>query len=436
MNTMKTRLDRLSARIRQHIEEASRLGGEMGIRTYLVGGIVRDLILGRENLDLDFVVEGDGILFGSVLARRLGAEFRRHKRFGTATVKGDHCKVDIAGARKETYPCYGSLPEVSAAALKDDLFRRDFTMNAMAVSVNRDDYGRLVDYYGGYDDLTRGAIRILHRNSFMDDPTRILRAIRFKERFNFSLEEGTLRCLKEAIGRNALSRVDEHRIRNELVLILSEPSPRPQVTTIQQLCGWDFLKKGYTLSLDQLRLFDAIDGSIRWYISLQEKIKIGRLCNWLVYFCALLKDFTPKELSDFYLHFGIRRIDQKTLSSLPQARRTLEVLGKKDLLPSSAYFVLHPLSLEGIVFLHAVARRTIRAYQRVQETIAEYLTRTRHLRLHINGEDLKKLKIHPHIMYNKIFRHVLRRKIDGYIHTKEEEECEALRAFHALVLNR
>jgi len=432
MNTMKISLDRLPAHVRQHIGEASLVGRKLGMRTYLVGGIVRDLILGRENLDLDFAVEGDGILFGSVLARRLGAEFLRHKRFGTAAVKGEQYKIDIAGTRRETYPCCGSLPEVSAAALKDDLLRRDFTINAMAVSVNQGDYGRLVDYYRGYDDLKKGVIRILHRASFMDDPTRILRAIRFKERFHFSLEEGTLRCLKEAVGSNALSLVDEHRIRNELVLILSEPSPGPYVKTIEQLCSFDFLKKGYTLSLDHLKLFGAIDESIRWYVSLQERIKIGHLCNWLMYLCALLKDFTPKELSDFYRHFGIRSVDQKTLSSLPHARQALEVLEKKDAPPSSAYFVLHPLSLEGIVFLYAAARQTVRAYQRVQEAIAAYLTHSRHERLHINGEDLKKLKIHPSIVYNKIFRHVLRRKIDGYIHSKEEEEQEALRVFHNL----
>lgn len=429
---MKNKLKRLPGHIQDCIREVSSQAAQSGVRVYLVGGMVRDLIIGRKDFDLDFVAEGDGIALGNALARRLKAEGTYHKRFGTATVKTDQCKIDIASARKETYHSCGCLPEVSFSALKDDLFRRDFTINAMAVGVNQDDYGRLIDYYGGYRDLKRGIIRILHKRSFIDDPTRIFRAVRFKERFHFVLERETLRHLKEAVDSGVLSYIDEHRIRNELVIILSEPLPRRYIRTLQQWCALDFFKKNYRLSRQDFDLIREVDASVAWYASLHERITAKECKNWLVYLCALLRRFTPKELAEFCLHFGMRSADRETILFLPQAERIAQALEVAGALPSAVYFTLQPLSLEAIVYIYACARR-LRSYKEVRGRIGQYLAAWRHTRLHLNGEDLKKLKIHPPVMYNKIFRYLLKRTLDGYIHTREEEEQEALRAYHMLV---
>jgi len=204
---MREYLSRLPYEIRDLVHRASGLARETNLSAYIVGGLVRDLLLGFKNFDLDIVVERDGIRFAEKFAAILKARLIRHRRFGTATVIC-RCglKVDIATARREYYPQAGGLPVVSPGTLEDDLLRRDFTINAMAISINRADFGRIIDLFDGRSDLRDKKIRILHDLSFIDDPTRILRAIRFEKRYSFSIEANTLRLLKEASRKNMLGK--------------------------------------------------------------------------------------------------------------------------------------------------------------------------------------------------------------------------------------
>ncbi|MCX5710840.1 MAG: tRNA nucleotidyltransferase, partial [Candidatus Omnitrophica bacterium] len=196
---MKKYLERLPKEIRELVYFTKDLAAYRGMPAYLVGGFVRDLILGVRNFDLDIVVVGDGIKFAEYFSRALKAKLIRHKRFGTATVVlKPGLKIDIATARSEFYPHPAHLPVVKPGSLKDDLFRRDFTINAMAISLVEKDFGRLIDCYGGKNDLKARSIRVLHALSFIDDPTRIIRAIRFEQRFDFKIDPDTLKLLKEA----------------------------------------------------------------------------------------------------------------------------------------------------------------------------------------------------------------------------------------------
>ena len=204
-------------------ERLSTLGGLARIRdaagelpTYLVGGAVRDLLLGRERADLDVVVEGDA----AALAERLGGETVSHERFGTAKVTLDGVELDLASARAESYARPGALPEVRLAGLEQDLARRDFTINAMAVPLHREP--ELIDPHGGREDLERGIIRVLHPSSFVDDPTRALRAARYAARFGFGVEPDTERLAREA----DLTTVSEDRAEAELVRLSAEPEAR------------------------------------------------------------------------------------------------------------------------------------------------------------------------------------------------------------------
>src|SRR5947208_2631577 len=187
-----------------------------GLPAYLVGGAVRDLLLGRPRADIDVAVEGNV----EELARRLGGDARTHARFATATVRVDGLEVDLAATRSETYPHPGALPEVQPASLSDDLARRDFTINAMAVPLGSPP--RLIDPYGGVGDLERGELRILHRRSFADDPTRALRAARYTARYSFALEPETERLLRDA----DLSTVSGDRVEAELRKLAAEPEAR------------------------------------------------------------------------------------------------------------------------------------------------------------------------------------------------------------------
>ena len=189
---------------------------ERGWRAYLVGGPVRDLLLGEKISDIDIAVEGDAIELGRELAARFKAKMVAHPKFGTCTIAGlkSH-SVDLATARKETYAKPAAYPDVEPSTLRDDLFRRDFTINAMAMSINKTDFGDLIDYFGGKRDIDKHLIRVLHDKSFIDDPTRILRAARFAKRFGFGIEPRTGRLMAEAVKDGMLELLGAHRVRKE-----------------------------------------------------------------------------------------------------------------------------------------------------------------------------------------------------------------------------
>lgn len=209
--------------LKQLIEKVVGVAGSMGLRVYLVGGIVRDMLLGIPNFDIDIVVEGNAIGLANAFSNEAGGRLVPHPMFNTAKVSVGKRSIDFAMARTETYGKPGALPVVKPGDIKTDLFRRDFTVNALAVSLNRDNYGELIDIYHGLADLQGQCIRILHENSFIDDPTRIWRAIRYEQRLGFEIESVTLNLLKRDVStmRNA----GGYRLRRELELALREKEP-------------------------------------------------------------------------------------------------------------------------------------------------------------------------------------------------------------------
>jgi tRNA nucleotidyltransferase (CCA-adding enzyme) len=174
---------------------------------------VRDLFLRLPNFDVDLVVEGDGIVLAQQLAERLGGKAKIHERFKTAVITlPDGLKVDVATARTEFYEFPAALPRVERASIKEDLYRRDFTINTLALALNPGNFAELIDYFGGRKDLEKGIIKILYNLSFVEDPTRILRAIRFEQRYKFTIEEDTLKFARDAIARRLLDKLSYARI--------------------------------------------------------------------------------------------------------------------------------------------------------------------------------------------------------------------------------
>ena len=214
-------------------KQAAAIAAGKNLPLYLVGGIVRDLMLWHSSVDLDLVVEGDATAFAKEFTRKVGGTLTIHKMFNTAKVTRDNLTVDIAMARTETYAKPGALPVVTPGTLKTDLFRRDFTINAMAICLSPDRYGELIDLYRGLKDLNGKAIRILHENSFIDDATRIWRAIRYEQRLGFQIEPGTLRLLKRDV--NLLKTVGGYRLRRELELVLKEKEPEKALVRADKL---------------------------------------------------------------------------------------------------------------------------------------------------------------------------------------------------------
>jgi tRNA nucleotidyltransferase (CCA-adding enzyme) len=220
----------IPGRVRGLLEAIGRLADERKIQAYAVGGCVRDWCFGIQRVtDVDVTVEGDGIAMARAMARRFHGTVQTHEQFGTATIRGAGprgVRVDVASCRREVYDRPAAYPRVSAGTLEDDLFRRDFTINAMAVSLDPDHLGVLVDPFRGLQDLRRRLLRILHARSFRDDPSRILRGVRFAVRFGLRWERGTAAALREAIATGALGRLNAGRLHKELDRMVDEPDPQ------------------------------------------------------------------------------------------------------------------------------------------------------------------------------------------------------------------
>ena len=218
---------KIPARVRPLLRQIGHIAAARGHNTYAVGGCVRDWLLGKSTTDLDVAVEGDGIGVARAVSRVLSGSLDVHQQFGTATVRlrRPACRIDFATCRIERYAKPAAYPTVAPGTLEDDLFRRDFAMNAMAVGIAPGMMGVLIDPFGGRTDLARGFLRVLHERSFLDDPSRLLRGIRFAQRFGLRWEPRTKRLRDEAVATGALGWLNAGRIRKELERMSQEPNP-------------------------------------------------------------------------------------------------------------------------------------------------------------------------------------------------------------------
>ncbi|MDD4183056.1 MAG: hypothetical protein PHT53_04475, partial [Candidatus Omnitrophica bacterium] len=290
-------------------------------------------------------------------------------------------------------------------------------INAMAISLNKPDYGKLVDYYCGEKDLKNGIIRVLHDNSFMEDPTRIFRAIRFEQRFSFRLESHTLKLAKEAISKNALSLVNPHRLREELVLILKEPSPARYIKRLYELKILPLVGIRIMLDKNDFLAFADIEHALAFY---KTKFKWHRqLEEWLIYFMAILRKAKRQEAAKLLEAFGFRKGEKIRILSLYDNMDKVRQLNKK-VLPHVIYKTLNPLSFENIIFFYTYYRQ-----KKIRKHIEIFLDKLISIRLKLKGEDLRRLGFKPPTLYGKLFERLLYAKIDKGFKTLEEEIREA-----------
>jgi len=413
------KIDRLLLKLPEDVRSVAGLAAsaaaENGGRIFLVGGCVRDLLLNADNFDLDFVVEGEGIKTAQRLAASLNAEMIQHRRFGTATIVSQGVKIDVATARTETYPVPASLPVVRPGTLEEDLYRRDFTINAMAVSINDGDFGSLVDSFGGRQDLREGKIRVLHNASFTDDPTRILRAARFEQRYCFRIEPATLALLKNAARSGMLNAVHPHRLRDELILILKERRPYKPLSRLKRSAGLDFLHPHISLGRQTYGLFGKVPARAEWFGRRLPHRRRPEI--WVVYLMVLLDGLTAAQSVEFCRRFGLRRGDEKRVLSVKQLNKAqLKKLHSAAGRPSEIYSILEPLSYEAILFLSVkYGDRSLR------KNIEDFLCFYNGLSIHINGRDIHQLGCGPGPLYQRIFSAVLEARLNGEVHNKQDE---------------
>ena len=263
---------------------AGELADADGGRAFLVGGAVRDALLGRELEDVDVVVEGDGIALAGKLAERFGGHAHPHEPFMTAAVHlPGAIRFDVASARTEFYRRPAALPEVQTSAMRQDLYRRDFTINAMAIELTPGRFGELFDFFGGQRDLERRQIRVLHSLSFLDDPTRAIRAVRFATRLGFEIAAETRQLVRVAVEEGVFARLSGERLRDEVADLLSEGRPAEGLGELASLGVFPAVFPGVAWSPALSRFLHEVESVLSW--SVLEEVYGGP--RWQVFVVAL-----------------------------------------------------------------------------------------------------------------------------------------------------
>jgi len=404
----------LPVHIRDLLGQISFLADREGFCVYVVGGFVRDLILGVENLDIDLVVEGDGLVFARTLAEFLCGKVRIHEKFGTAMViLPDKFRIDIATARTEYYEYPAALPKIEVSSLKQDLYRRDFTINAMAVKLSQQDFGCLIDYFGGKRDLEEGIIRILYNLSFVEDPTRILRAVRFEQRYNFHIESQTLILARNAIKANMLDKLSIDRFREELKHILGEHSPTGAVLRMKELNIWQFILPEANIEEETVEVLKNIPAAIDYFRDMQ--VDIANV--WIIYLSALVR-LTGCHASEVNDRLKLTKEEQRILSEILCSYDDIveQLSCPRPMKMSEIAAVLRRTSAEAYTYILAGSPN-----EAVKERLKNYLPRSRHNKLLINGDDIKKLGFSPGPHFKEVLDAVRDAKLDGEVRNRAEE---------------
>jgi tRNA nucleotidyltransferase (CCA-adding enzyme) len=372
---------------------------------YLVGGAVRDLLRGRAPADLDIAVEGDGRSTARAVADRLGGELREYERFGTADVVLPDQIFHLATTREEAYDAPGELPRVAQTSLSEDLRRRDFTVNTLAIGLTGDDLGHLYDPFGGLADLDAGLIRVLHDGSFLDDPTRLLRAVRYATRLDFELEQETERLAREAVAADALSTVSGKRIQADLMALLHEHEVGKAIDKLRELEIHSALHP--ELDPDPELVASAALGAAA--------IGADRGVTAL----AALVESAPEEL-DLWLADLHLLADQRDAASRAArvAPRIAMSLREREHSPSELRDLLGREPLEALAL--ALALRA------PSEPILRWVTHLRGVGLEISGDDLLAAGVPEGPPVGRALEETLRRKLDGIVSGREAELETAL----------
>ena len=375
--------ERLPRELCDILRQAGSLASTQDQNLYLVGGIVRDMILRIENFDIDLVVEGDGIAFAKALSNSLGARCAAHEKYKTAVVTlQDGTHLDIATARLEYYKNPGGFPIVEQSTLKLDLYRRDFTINTMAIYLNPQRFGELIDFFGAQRDIKEKRIRVLHALSFVEDPSRILRAVRFEQRYGFSLGKQTSSLVNSSVKSGLLRDMPGRRISHEIRQMLSEDNPIKGMDRLREL--------GVLSAIHSDFLFD--DGIRDNFIQIRETLLWFNLLYthetyspWFIYLLALIDHMKPKKVIAICESLGLTNENaRRILSSKANVNIILkDFVTVQDLHPSDIVKTLEKAGLEETLYAMSKTKSPD-----VKAMISSYITTWRYYKPPITGKDL------------------------------------------------
>ncbi|MFC1566387.1 DHH family phosphoesterase [bacterium] len=383
---------------------------------YLVGGPVRDILLQNPVFDLDIVIDkGDGIEFAKKLAKKINADLKIFPRFRTAKLTIDSkIEIDIATTRIETYPFPGSLPEIQEGNIMTDLKRRDFTINAMAIALSKKHYGCIVDPFGGRSDLVNKKVEVLHNLSFLDDPTRIYRALRFATRFGFTYKTHTKKLLYNALDNNIQKTISPKRLKNEIEILFGEINILKIIKTMDKYKILKHIHNKIELTPKIIKYLHKINHIIFIsYIYISEHT----YNLWLIYLLIICEDLSVKEREKVSHELVLTKNEKKFFIKAKSISKSIvEKLSKKNLTPSEIYSIASTIQIEILIYAASLTDNTT-----YLKNIFSYITKYKSIKVHIDGHALKKLGIEQGKIFKKILREILHNKIDGKIITKQDE---------------
>jgi len=396
--------EQLPAAVVSFIRKAGELAQKEQQRLYLVGGVVRDILLSRPSIDFDLVVGGDAIAFAKKLARTNRAVITTHPRFGTAKLQWHNRDIDVATARAESYSTPGALPRVKPGPIIDDLARRDFTVNAMAVELNPRHFGELLDPHGGKADLQAKIIRVLHDKSFTDDATRIWRALHYEQRLDFKIEPATLKALTRDV--DMLGTISGTRIRHELDRILEDELPEK------------ILQRA-----DELKVLDKLHPSLKGDFWLSETFALAReqyspdLPPPLLYLALLTYRLKAKDIEQIITSLTLPKASSRILQETQAIKEIIHELDTPGLAPSRIYDLLHGNSVMAVTANLLATDSTV-----TEENIELYLNVLKNVQPLLSGEDIKRLGVPEGPRIKEALLILREAKLDGKITTCKDEE--------------
>lgn len=412
--------ERLPRHIRTLLGEFGSTGDELGYSVYAVGGFVRDLMMGVENFDIDIVVEGDGIRFAEMFEKRIPCHVRTHRKFGTAVILfPDGSKVDVATARLEIYDAPAALPTVETGSIRMDLYRRDFTINTLALQLNPKAFGELIDFFGAVKDIKEKVIRVLHNLSFVEDPTRIFRAIRFEQRLGFQIARHTQNLMRNAVKVGFMERLSGGRVLSEFVLILEEDNPSPALRRMKDFDLLRFLHPQLKFDEDVERCFERIHHACSWFdlLFLEEKYE-----RWRIYFYGLTDFLKPQEVEELCQRLSITERSHKTImEGKHRGDQTLLQIYSwitADYQPkrSEIFSILDPLSTESKLFMMSKTTQTV-----TRRYISLYFTQLKKAKTVLRGTDLIQMGIQAGPSIRKTLNDLLKARLDEQVTTRQDE---------------
>jgi tRNA nucleotidyltransferase (CCA-adding enzyme) len=404
--------ERLSKPVVSLLRDIGKTADSLEYNVYAVGGFVRDIFLRFENYDIDIVIEGDGIKFARTFAAAYGCDIKVHKKFGTAIlVLKNGFKVDVASARLEYYEHPAAPPKVEWSSIKLDLYRRDFTINTLAIQLNPAHWGNLIDFFGGVRDIKEKFIRILHNLSFVEDPSRIFRALRFEQRFSFRLSKLTRSLIDNAVKMNFLGSLSGRRIFSELQLLLQEDQVLLILRRLSECGLLQYIHPSIQYDARMRTLLKNIKDVLSWYDLLFIDAAYER---WLVYLIGIVNQLADDEVRLLCTRLHTNKKESAIIvTASTEANRVQQwMLMKKSHKNSELYNELSTLPIE--VCLYLMAKTQNRA---TKKAVSIYFTHLQNVKIHVNGDDLMRMGIQPGKIYKRILNDlheaVLNEKVAG-----------------------